>query len=60
MPNGSCQMHGGTNMGAPKDEKNSTYRHGLFTVDAIQTRQKLLKHIGKAKDLLAELLSRSR
>jgi hypothetical protein len=31
MANGRCRMHGGTNPGAPRDEKHGMYRHGRYT-----------------------------
>ncbi len=35
-------MHGGASPGAPKGERNGSYRHGRFTNEAI-TRRRALK-----------------
>lgn len=40
MKNGRCRMHGGTNPGAPKGNKNAL-KHGLYTAEAIETRRYL-------------------
>jgi len=34
MANGRCRMHGGTNRGAPKGERNGAYKHGRRTQEA--------------------------
>lgn len=41
MENGRCRMNGGPSPGAPKGERNSSYRHGRFTRGAIQARWEL-------------------
>jgi hypothetical protein len=38
MKNGRCRMHGGTNPGAPKGNRNSL-KHGLYTAEAIAHRR---------------------
>ena len=35
MANGRCRMHGGNNQGAPCGEKNSRYKHGLYTKEVV-------------------------
>jgi len=34
-------MHGGASPGAPKGEANGSYRHGRFTIEAIERRRVL-------------------
>jgi hypothetical protein len=37
-----CRMHGGAHdSGAPRGERNGSYRHGFYTVDAQAERQAL-------------------
>ena len=56
MPNnGRCRMHGGTNTGAPKGERNGAYRHGLLTAAAIGQRRELRELIKESRDMLARL-----
>lgn len=57
MPNGRCRMHGGTSPGAPKGEKNGSYRHGLFTCDAIERRRQLTTWIKSARKMAEEIAS---
>ncbi len=38
MKNGRCRMHGGTNPGAPKGNKNA-FKHGLYGAEAIAQRR---------------------
>jgi hypothetical protein len=41
MRNGRCRMHGGKSPGAPKGNANGSYRHGLFTREAVESRREL-------------------
>jgi hypothetical protein len=46
-----CRMHGGTNPGAPRGERNGAYRHGGHTSEAVAIRRaaaRLLKEIDHA------------
>lgn len=38
MPNGRCRMHGGTNPGAPKGNRNA-WKHGRYSAEAIARRR---------------------
>jgi hypothetical protein len=40
MTNGRCRMHGGTNPGAPKGNRNA-FKHGLYTAGAIANRREV-------------------
>ena len=40
MPNGRCRMHGGTNPGAPRNNRNN-FRHGRYTAEAIAGRREV-------------------
>jgi glucans biosynthesis protein len=40
MPNGRCRMHGGTNPGAPKGNKNA-WKHGLYSREMMDLRRAL-------------------
>lgn len=40
MPNGRCRMHGGTNPGAPKGNKNA-WKHGLYSMEMKRVRDGL-------------------
>ena len=43
-----CRLHGGApGSGAPKDEANRRYSHGLLTADAIEERTVLLEVLGR-------------
>jgi hypothetical protein len=37
MANGRCRMHGGTNPGAPKGNRNA-FKHGRYTAEAVASR----------------------
>jgi hypothetical protein len=39
MPNGKCRIHGGASPGAPRGPANGRYRHGYWTIEAIQERE---------------------
>jgi hypothetical protein len=40
MANGRCRMHGGTNPGAPKGNRNAL-KHGRYTAEAIANRREI-------------------
>ena len=40
MANGRCRMHGGTNPGAPKGNRNA-FKHGRYTAQAIANRREV-------------------
>lgn len=44
MRNGRCRMHGGTNPGAPKGNRNAL-RHGLYTKEAIARRREAAEQL---------------
>jgi hypothetical protein len=47
-------MHGGAKgSGAPKGQANGSYRHGLFTCEAIESRKQVRKLIRDYRDMLA-------
>ncbi|WFU37329.1 hypothetical protein QA640_22825 [Bradyrhizobium sp. CB82] len=55
MPNGRCRMHGGTNPGAPKGNRNA-WKHGCASAEAVALRREtaaLLKMMRKtARDVV--------
>lgn len=55
MPNGRCRMHGGTNKGAPRGEKNGAYHHGLLAAEAVQRRRGVRDLMNESRDLLVKL-----
>ncbi len=55
MPNGRCRMHGGSSPGAPKGSANGSYRHGLFTAEAIEERRELNAWIRDARSMAGEI-----
>lgn len=49
-------MHGGTSPGAPRGERNGSYRHGRFTCEAIERRRELnawIRVMGKMAEEVA-------
>jgi hypothetical protein len=40
MANSRCRMHGGTNPGAPKGNRNA-FKHGRYTAEAIAGRREV-------------------
>jgi hypothetical protein len=40
MANGRCRMHGGTNPGAPRGNRNA-FKHGRYTAEAIASRREV-------------------
>jgi len=46
MPNGRCRMHGGTNPGAPKGNRNS-WKHGLRS-NELRLHRALLRQMAAA------------
>ena len=55
MKNGRCRMHGGTSPGAPKGEAHGSYRHGLYTGEAIKRRRLLKAWIQKAQATIEQI-----
>ena len=49
MPNGRCRMHGGASPGAPRGKANGSYKHGRFTIEAIEQRRGLNALIRKLR-----------
>jgi len=54
MPNGRCRMHGGASPGAPKGERNRSYRHGRFK--AIERRRELKAWIRAVRKTTDQIL----
>ncbi|WP_315974481.1 HGGxSTG domain-containing protein [Microvirga sesbaniae] len=51
-----CRMHGGSKgSGAPKGDRNGSYRHGLFTCEAIEERRAIKEMIGLVSEFLGSL-----
>lgn len=51
-----CRMHGGAvGSGAPKGERNGSWRHGRFTCEAIAERRQARDVLRSARALLATL-----
>ena len=51
-----CRMHGGAaGSGAPKGKRNGKYRHGGFTLEAIDERRRLASLIRDSRDFLSRL-----
>ena len=49
MPNGRCRMHGGTNPGAPKGNRNA-WKHGGRSAEAMQAASVAAQHAVAAID----------
>ncbi len=56
MANGRCRMHGGKSPGAPKGERNSNYKNGHWTNEAIAQRRFVRALIDAARDKLRQLV----
>jgi hypothetical protein len=41
MPNGRCKTHGGRSPGAPRGERNGSWRGGFYTLEAQAERRRL-------------------
>jgi len=49
-------MHGGASPGAPKGERNGSYKHGQFTTEAIESRRvlnALIRELRRAAEQVA-------
>ncbi len=53
MANGRCRMHGGTNPGAPKGNRNA-FKHGRYTAEAIARRREVAALIRAMRALATE------
>lgn len=51
-----CRMHGGTNNGAPKGNKNA-FKHGYYSRESIKARSKMHKLIQEYRKLCKSLES---
>lgn len=52
MANGRCRMHGGKLKGAPAGNRRAL-KHGLYTAETIERRQKINQLLRDMKDLAA-------
>ena len=53
-----CRMHGGAKgSGAPRGSANGSYRHGLFTCEAVEGRRMLRAMIADMRAMTDEILS---
>ena len=53
-----CRMHGGARgSGAPRGPANGSYRHGLFTCEAVKGRRMLRAMIADMRAMTDEILS---
>jgi hypothetical protein len=53
-----CRMHGGAKgSGAPRGSANGSYRHGLFTCEAVEERRMLRAMIAHVRAMTDEILS---
>jgi hypothetical protein len=50
--NGRCRMHGGTNPGVPKGNRNA-FKHGRYTAEAIASRREVAALIRAMRALAA-------
>src|SRR5829696_5920130 len=52
-----CRLHGGAKgSGAPQGRSNGSYRHGLFTCEAIETRRQIRGLIAQSQGLTGAIL----
>lgn len=51
-----CRMHGGTNDGAPKGNKNA-FKHGRYSKVIIENRKRTMRLKREFKALLAQLIA---
>ncbi len=54
MRNGRCRMHGGKATGAPKGNKNA-FKHGLYSKEAIDERQKISALLKQMRQLVEQV-----
>jgi hypothetical protein len=51
-----CRMHGGAKgSGGPKGRRNGNYKHGRYTAEARQTRQRITDQLREARALMKRL-----
>lgn len=55
MVNGRCRMHGGASPGAPRGARNGNYKHGLYTMEAMERRRAISDHLKASRQLLRRL-----
>jgi hypothetical protein len=54
-----CRMHGGAKgSGGPKGRRNGNYKHGRYTAEARQTRQRITDQLREARALMKRLRGR--
>jgi uncharacterized protein YjcR len=53
MPNGRCRMHGGTNPGAPKGNRNA-FKHGRYSAEVIGARRRIRELVRAMRALATE------
>ncbi|WP_083861420.1 HGGxSTG domain-containing protein [Microvirga lotononidis] len=52
-----CRMHGGAKgSGAPRGKANGSYKHGLFTCEAIESRRAVRELMARARELSSAVL----
>jgi hypothetical protein len=55
MPNGRCRIHGGRSPGAPRGERNGSWRGGFYTPEAQAERRRLRDLIRQMRTTMDEL-----
>lgn len=55
MPNGRCKTHGGRSPGAPRGERNGSWRDGFHTLEARAERRRLRELIRQMRTVMDEL-----
>jgi hypothetical protein len=53
MANGRCRIHGGLSPGAPRGCRNGNFRHGLYTVQALEHERRISAFLRGARETLA-------
>jgi hypothetical protein len=55
MPNGRCRIHGGRSPGAPRGERNGSWRSGFYTQEAQAERRRIRDLIRQMRTTMDEL-----
>ena len=56
MTNGRCRLHGGLSTGAPRGEGNGMFKHGLWSIEAIERRRKATAEMRRIRREIQELV----
>ena len=55
MANGRCRLHGGLSTGAPRGERHGMWRHGLWSIEAVERRRQTTAEMRQLRLLIRSL-----